>query len=228
MVDQPLSDGPSTCPRRAPDVSENDRFAAMRIRPYRSGDRNAVHDICIRTADAGEDASGSYANPGVLPDIFAHPYTWLEPDLAFVLDDDGQAVGYVLGTADTGAFVRRFRHDWLPRVAGRYPDPAGEPGTPDEVMAHLLHTPERMILPELVDYPAHLHIDVLPGYQRSGHGRSLIDTFTRAVRRAGAPGVHLGMVTVNHRARAFYDRLGFHVIEVADPGPITYLGLRFS
>ncbi|WP_328367664.1 hypothetical protein OHQ88_23470 [Micromonospora zamorensis] len=34
-------------------------------------------------------------------------------------------------------------------------------------MAHLLHTPEQMVLPELADHPAHLHIDVLPGYRRS-------------------------------------------------------------
>ncbi|RKR92155.1 acetyltransferase (GNAT) family protein [Micromonospora pisi] len=214
----------------------------MRIRPYRPGDFDAVGDICIRTADAGEDASGSYVDPDILPDIFAHPYAHLEPDLAFVLDDSdsdsdsdgdgdgdgtGRAVGYVLGTSDTARFVRRFRDEWLPRVGDRYPAPAGEPSTPDAVMARLLHTPERMLLPELVDYPAHLHIDVLPGYQRAGHGRVLIETLTGALRRTGVPGLHLGMITTNRKARAFYDRLGFHVVEVADPGPLTYLGLRF-
>ncbi|MEE6257193.1 GNAT family N-acetyltransferase [Plantactinospora sonchi] len=198
----------------------------MHIRPYQPGDRDAVHDICIRTADAGQDASGSYADPGVLPNIFAHPYAELEPELAFVVDDNGRAVGYVLGTADTTTFVRRFRAEWLPRVGDRYPAPEGEPGSPDEVMAYLLHTPERMILPDLVDYPAHLHIDLLPDHQRAGWGRKLIGTFTEALRRAGVPGVHLGMISENRAARAFYDRLGFHVIDVADPGPLTYLGLR--
>ncbi|MGW4463986.1 GNAT family N-acetyltransferase [Micromonospora sp. NPDC004704] len=198
----------------------------MLIRPYRPGDFDAVHDICIRTADAGQDATGSYADPSILPNIFAHPYAYLEPDLAFVLDHDGRAVGYVLGTADTGVFVRRFRKEWLPRVGDDYPPPAGEPTTPDEVMAHLLHTPERMVLPELAGYPAHLHIDVLPAYQRTGHGRALIDTFTAALRRAGVPGLHLGMVTANANARVFYDRLGFHPVDVTDAGPITYLGLH--
>ncbi len=32
------------------------------------------------------------------------------------------------------------------------------------------------------------------------------------------------MLTVNTRARAFYDRMGFHEIPVADHGPVTYLG----
>lgn len=198
----------------------------MHIRPYQPGDRDAVHEICIRTADAGRDASGSYVDPGVLPNIFAHPYTHLEPELAYVVDDDGRAVGYVLGTADTAAFVGRFRVEWLPLVGDRYPAPAGEPGDPDEVMAHLLHTPERMILPDLADYPAHLHIDLLPEHQRAGWGRKLIVAFTDALRRAGVSGVHLGMLSENRAARAFYDRLGFHVVDVADAGPLTYLGLR--
>ena len=34
------------------------------------------------------------------------------------------------------------------------------------------------------------------------------------------------MVTANTAARQFYDRVGFHVIPVRDPGPLTYLGVR--
>jgi hypothetical protein len=34
------------------------------------------------------------------------------------------------------------------------------------------------------------------------------------------------MLTVNTPARAFYDRLGFQVLDVTDLGPLTYLGLR--
>jgi GNAT superfamily N-acetyltransferase len=92
------------------------------------------------------------------------------------------------------------------------------------MMADLLHRPERMVLPELAGYPAHLHIDLLPAWQGQGHGRSLMRTFLRALRDRGVPAVHLGMVTVNTGARAFYDRVGFHEIDVPDPGPLVYLG----
>jgi GNAT superfamily N-acetyltransferase len=198
------------------------------IRPYQPSDRAALDDICVRTADAGQDARGSYQDPNVLPEIFAAPYAHLEPELAFVLDDGGVAVGYVLGTADTAVFVRRFRDEWLPLVGDRYPHRTAEPVTPDEVMAHLLHTPERMNVAGLADYPAHLHIDLLPDYQRAGHGRALVDTFVAALRRANVPALHVGMVSANRTARPFYDRLGFHVIDVADAGPLTYLGLRLD
>ncbi|WP_035849548.1 GNAT family N-acetyltransferase [Kitasatospora azatica] len=194
------------------------------IRRYRPGDRDAVFDICMRTAEAGGDARGVYRDQQLLPNIFAAPYTVLEPELAFVLDDGDGPVGYVLGTRDTTRFVRDFREKWLPVVAARHPLPAGEPGTPDEVMATLLHRPERMLVPELADYPAHLHIDLLPDYQGRGYGRALLTTLFAALDEAGAARVHLGMVTANTAARGFYDRMGFHEIRVADPGVLTYLG----
>src|SRR4051812_19734403 len=87
---------------------------APTVRLYRPEDRDAVYDICIRTADAGGDARGLYRDPDLLPDMFAGPYTVLEPNLAFVLDDGGRAVGYVVGTSDTPRFARDFREKWLP------------------------------------------------------------------------------------------------------------------
>jgi hypothetical protein len=49
-----------------------------------------------------------------------------------------------------------------------------------------------------------------------------------ALAAEGAPAVHVGMVTANTGARVFYDRVGFHVIPVPDPGPLTYLGRATS
>jgi GNAT superfamily N-acetyltransferase len=63
----------------------------------------------------------------------------------------------------------------------------------------------------LETYPAHLHIDILPEYQRKGHGTTLINAFLEAVRSQGAIGVHLDMVQHNTKARAFYESIGFQV-----------------
>ncbi|MFJ1704698.1 GNAT family N-acetyltransferase [Kitasatospora sp. NPDC088346] len=184
-----------------------------------------MYEICVRTGHQGGDARGLHPDPELLPTVFAGPYLRLDPDLAFVLDDGGRAVGYVLGTADTAAFVRAFRTTWLPEVAARYPPPDAAPVTPGEVVVDLLHRPERMLLPELAAHPAHLHIDLLPEHQRQGHGRRLMGTLLAALAARGAPGVHLGTVTANTAARAFHDRLGFRELPVPDPGPLTYLGL---
>ncbi|WP_128428325.1 GNAT family N-acetyltransferase [Streptomyces cyaneus] len=196
-----------------------------RIRRYRPEDREALEDICVRTAHEGGDSRPHYKDPGIFPTTFALPYVVLKPDLAFVLDDGaGRAVGYVVGAADTARFVEDFRTKWLPSVGNRYLEPSGPPSTPDEVIIGLLHHPERMLVPEVAAYPAHLHIDLLPDWQGQGHGRTLMRTLLQALQDRGVPAVHLSMVTANTPARAFYDRLGFHEIAVPDPGPVTYLG----
>ncbi|WP_324788252.1 GNAT family N-acetyltransferase [Streptomyces sp. H51] len=195
------------------------------VRPYRPEDRDALDEICVLTAHAGQDSRPFYADPSIFPATFADPYVHLEPELAFVLDDgEGRAVGYILGTADTPRFAEDFRAKWLPLVADRYPDPVGEPGTPDEAIVRLLHRPERMVVPQVAAYPAHLHIDLLPGWQGRGHGRGLMRTFLRALHDRRIPAVHLCMSTANTPARAFYDRLGFQEIPVPDSGPVTWLG----
>ncbi|WP_328331640.1 GNAT family N-acetyltransferase [Kribbella sp. NBC_00382] len=198
------------------------------IRPYRPSDRDAVADICVRTADNGGDSRSLYPDPDLMPSIFALPYAELEPDYAFVLTDADHPVGYVLGAADTPTFARRFRTEWLPRLADRYPPPTRAPETPTDQMISLMHNPERLVIPEVAAYPAHLHIDLLPAYQRSGHGRALMTTLLNALSTAGIPAVHLTMLTSNTPARAFYDRLGFHHIPVPDVDVVTYLGRSTS
>jgi hypothetical protein len=84
------------------------------IRPYRDSDWAAVYDVCVETADLGRSTRGRYRADDLVPDVFAGPYLLLEPEHAYVLDDGGRAVGYVLGTADTPAFVAAYTERWLP------------------------------------------------------------------------------------------------------------------
>ncbi len=192
------------------------------IRGYRAGDRAAVGEICVRTADDGADSSALYPDPDLMPVTFAWPYLEHDPELGFVLDDGtGRVLGYVLGYADTPAFADWFAREWLPGVAGRFPAPPDPPRTRTERMLHLLHHPERMVVPQVADYPAHLHIDLLPEAQGRGHGRALMTAFLAALAGAGVPAVHLVMSRTNTGARAFYDRLGF--TEIAVPDEAAYL-----
>jgi ribosomal protein S18 acetylase RimI-like enzyme len=203
---------------------DRDKNAAPWIRRYEERDLAAVYDVCVRTADGGGDARGKYRSDDLMPDLFAGPYVFLEPEFAFVLDDGQRAVGYVIGTADTAAFARAYRDRWIPRLAGRYPVPPSPPVTADDQMLALHYRPERMLWPGLSSYPAHLHIDLLPPFQHAGYGRRLMETFFTAVARAGAAGVHVAVVAENVAALGFYDRLGFTRLSVDDPGPIVYLG----
>ena len=196
------------------------------IRPYREEDLAAVYDVCVRTADAGGDARGKYHSDDLMPDLFAGPYVFLEPDFACVLDDGQRAGGYVIGTPDTAAFARAYRARWIPHLAGRYQVPPDPPTSPDEEMVALHYRPERLVWPGLEAYPAHLHIDLLPPFQGAGHGRAMMETFYAAAARAGGAGVHVTVTTANTRALGFYRRLGFRRLEIVRPGEttVTYLG----
>jgi len=193
------------------------------IRGYQPTDFDAVSAICVQTAEAGLSAEGLYVSDDLMPDIFVRPYVVLEPSLAFVVDD-GAVGGYIVGTADTRAFVQRFTSDWLPAFAAMYAHT--EPVvSKDDLIRHLGHWPERMLIAEIDDYPAHLHIDLLPRLQGQGLGRQLIDTLTGALRERGVPGLHLSMDAANTGARAFYDRLGFTELP-SSTAEAPLLGLR--
>jgi ribosomal protein S18 acetylase RimI-like enzyme len=211
------------------------------IRRYRETDLAAVYDICVRTADAGQDARGKYRSDDLMGDLFAGPYVFLEPEVAFVLDDGNQddgdrddgdrddgdrAVGYIVGTPDTAAFARAYRERWIPRLADRYRVPPQPPVSPDEQMLALHYRPERLLWPGLAEYPAHLHIDLLPAFQGTGYGRALMATFCDAVTKAGAAGVHVTVAADNFPAIGFYRRLGFEPLAVDNPGPVVYLGRK--
>lgn len=203
------------------------------LRPFRAADRPGTDLVCVRTADAGGDARGLYSTDELMPDIFSRPYLRREPELAQVIEADGRVVGYVLGTADTPGFVRWYRDVWLPALADRYPI------TPDvereallspaeRLMLSLHRTPERMLVAEVAHLPAHLHIDVLPEFQGCGWGRRLMTAFLTGLAARGVDGVHLCMATANTPARAFYDRLGFVEVSVADAAEKGVVYLRRS
>jgi len=189
-----------------------------RLRAYRQADLADLYDVCVRTGDAGNDATGKYTYPELLGDIYVGPYVEHEPELSFVLEKDDRVVGYVLGTACTERFVQWYRDNWLPRLSGRYPRPPEHPATPDERLLAVLYNADRMWHPGLAAYPAHLHIDILPAYQGAGLGRRLIEAFLDAARSAGAPAVHLGVAATNTRAQGFYRHLGFEPIELPGAG----------
>lgn len=196
----------------------------LEIRPYRPTDRADVYDICVRTADAGGDARGRYSSDALMPDVYAGPYLEYAPELVSIVatSDGDRAVGYLIGVADTADFVDWHRTNWLPRFAARY---AGEPRNDDEagVIGAGLR-PERMLIAELEEFPAHLHIDLLPEAQGQGLGRTLIDGLRDELHKRGVSGLHLSYSPQNTGAAAFYARLGFHELP-SSTGEMPIVGI---
>lgn len=188
------------------------------IRPYRATDRDELYDICLRTGDAGQDATPLYRDPKLIGHVYAGPYGALAPDCAFVAEDAGGVCGYVIGAVDTREFDELLEREWWPPLRADYAD-AAEPGTPDERMRRLIHHPLRMPRRIAEAYPAHLHIDLLPRLQGQGMGRRMIDRWRAHV---GRP-THLAVGERNLRAVRFYRAYGFH--EIARFGDVVVFGI---
>ncbi|KAA9107636.1 GNAT family N-acetyltransferase [Microbacterium rhizomatis] len=179
------------------------------IRPFRPGDESALADICLRTADAGGDATGVFEDDAIWAEIFVLPYVARHPDLAFVVEaDDRRVVGYIVGTPDTDAFEAWFRDEWWPEHGARWPR-SGAGRTRQAATLRYADARRPGAEPFSAEYPAHLHIDLLPETQGGGWGRRLIETFVEALRRRGVTGLHLVASDANLGAIAFYPRVGF-------------------
>jgi len=59
-------------------------------------------------------------------------------------------------------------------------------------------------------WPAHLHIDMLPGVRGRGVGATLVHRWFDTLRELGVPGCHLETLGENHNAIAFFESMGFH------------------
>ena len=183
------------------------------IRPARTNDPdevNRLYDICVRTGNDGNGAENLLAEPRLLGEVYLGAYLLFEPELAFVLEDsDDTVLGYVLGARDTLTFEELLEKKWWPGLRERYPVGLFPDGSFDENLVAKIHTPPRTDPATIVQFPAHLHIDILDEGQGGGNGRRLLDTLFSALRDGGTNAVHLGVSPENVNAIGFYKHLGF-------------------
>lgn len=186
------------------------------IRPFHISDLYPLYRICLLTGADGGDASGTI-DEEILGHFFAAPYAILEPELCFILTDFGVPVGYVLGTQDSHKFAEATEAKWWPHLREKYPLRDQDDRSREAMMVKAIHSGYQA--PEIsTEYPAHLHIDLLPEAQGRGLGREMVETFISALTDRGVRGLHLGVSKGNHRAMAWYPKLGFEVIEENSSG----------
>ena len=202
--------------------------AEFKIRRCEPRDEAAVYAVCLKTGDAGNDVTHLHDDPQALGHIYVGPYMRLEPDLAFVLEDQIGVCGYVLGALDTVKFYHAYVSEWLPRIRAQHPEPTGDPAswTPTQKIYYEYYHPDIFYPEPISEYPSHMHIDLLPRAQRQGWGTRMVHTLLDELTRRGSAGVHFAMNAANQRAYAFYRKLGFH--ELARTADTIYMGKRLN
>jgi len=176
---------------------------------------------------------------GIAPYIWCVPYTRLRPSHCFVVDDgmDHTAVGYVVCAPDTLQFVKDWEKDYIPvleEIDRKLKKPEMDPPADwnkelPKALLQILYTPQGLLYEDfpnlLLSYPAHLHIGILPDFQRHGLGTKLIDTLVLKLNEEKVKGIHLIMDGRNTGAEQFYYAVGFQRFpEVLDEGISGELG----
>lgn len=180
----------------------------MKIRAYEPKDRDAVRFICLNSEGPCDmDESGCR----FILTTYCDYYIEKEAENCFVAaDDDDRAVGYIICTESYDRFRPVFLSEYVPRI-------------PAEEAAHREGAVNSTVLQEeyKAQYPAHLHIDLLPEYQRLGLGSRLVDTLCVHLKEKGVPGVMLTVGSLNTVGQSFYNKYGFTRLK-ALPGDVAY------
>lgn len=214
----PLLSPPLTAPHLPHPMPGN-----MTIRRATLADADALSRICLLTADAGKSGEHLHDYPELPGIVWAVPYVHLPTTFGYVLVDDHsdkpggseEVVGYTLGSTDTRKYEEIAQKTWWPVQRARYPSSIEEGEKGKEADKQYIKMLDKMFTaPEanIAFSPAHLHIDILEGYQRQGWGRKLIGRLIEHLREEGVDGVWLGLDPKNVNARRFYRKLGFREI----------------
>jgi ribosomal protein S18 acetylase RimI-like enzyme len=201
------------------------------LRQATAADHGALSIVCLKTGDAGKDATAREDDLALLGLIYAIPYQLFEPDLAFVIDGPGGVSGYVLGALDTQAFNARLARDWYPRLRAETVDPGPDNANwrGSDQMRHRIHHPDFAIPHALAAYPSHGHIDLLPEVRGKGIGRRALAFLERRLVAAGSPGLLMQVDPNNRDALGFYEAVGFAPLRHADlPAYSVYMVKRLG
>ena len=196
----------------------------LQIRPATPADLPGIYRVCLLTGDSGRDATGLWRDEDLLGHVYCGAYVMGESDLARVVVDEDGVCGYLFGAADTRALEAWEEANWWPPLREQYP-PLDDGSLEAELVAVIHHPP--LAPDEVVSvYPAHLHIDLLEHVRGRGLGRVLIDWLLDALRDRGAKGVHLEVAADNANGIAFYEHLGFTVLQ--PHGDALLMGRRLA
>jgi len=184
------------------------------IRKYRQEDRQAVRDIAWQTAFMGVSADAYFTDKEVLSDFLTLIFTDFEPESSFVACKGDEAIGYLIGSRDIGALMKRHGAGIGLRLIFK------------ALFRGVFFRKKNLVFirsilrslfkgelkePDLsAEYPATLHINLCDGFRAGGIGSRLISAYFGYLRQGGVSGVHLA--TFSEKASVFFRKQGFNLV----------------
>ncbi len=177
------------------------------IRQAEDRDSERIEYICRMTAGPKASADAEVGKKIAL--TYATYYARAEQKTSFVLDDNGEAVGYIICAPNYKRFSEAYRKNEAQKLFKA-----------DKKFGLFAYILPLTYLPFCKKYPAHLHINLLDDYQSKGYGAELMNTLLSTLKSMGLPGVMLMVDKDNTGAQRFYKRMGFKKIVSAFGGVV--------
>ena len=179
------------------------------VRQYTESDRDAVHLVCMATA---EHRVRSESRRLFVLRTTCDYYLDSEPENCFVAEktlEDGtsRVVGYILCAADCEAYARRFRDKILPKIK-EY----------SKMYARVARTDVLMYGRFAMFFPAHLRLAVLPDDRGKGVGTALVEALLERLQAQRSKGVVVILNKKNSAAQEFFKARGFSPLQPIGSG----------
>ena len=183
------------------------------IRPYRPTDRNAVRRLCCETGYLGKAIDPVFQDRELFADYLTRFYTDWEPESTFVLEQDGEVKGYLMGSRRP--LLHQFHSFFLNLslfARGIFRYPRYNKASKAFVRWILLNAWREV--PAAPRRLPHFHFNMLPEAMGFGTTREMLVQFFHHLRAHGETHVFGQVVTFEERRGAkVFERFGFRVVE---------------
>lgn len=183
----------------------------MIIKPYEDKYFLGVRKVCLETAYFKNDPDSLYL-------MYCDYYLENEKENCFIaVNDDDEVVGYILCAINYKKYIKIFKKEYYPKLKRAS-------------KKHAKNAKLEMALAKIMKnkYPAHLHIDILPNWQRMGIGSALMNALITHLAQESVNGIYLSCGENNTNARKFYEAKGFNLITTLFGGAIYGLLVRIN
>lgn len=183
------------------------------IRPFRPTDRDTLRRLCCETGYLGRAIDPVFEDRELFADYLTSYYTDWEPESCFVLEQDGEVKGYLMGSRRP--FLHQL-HSFLLNMSlfarGIFRYPRYNDASKAFVRWILLNAWREV--PAAPRRIPHFHFNLLPEAQGIAGTRELLVQYFNHLRAHGEKQVFGQVVTFEDRRGArVFERYGFQVIE---------------
>lgn len=183
------------------------------VRPYAPADRSAVRHLCCETGFLGKPIDAVFEDRELFADYLTAYYTDVEPESAFVIEQNGVVKGYLLGSRRP---LRQQWHSFFHNIrlffCGMSRYSTYNRATRDFI-GWILRNSWREV-PSAPRRTAHFHFNVLPEAQSIAGTHAMLNAFFDYLRARGEKAVFGQLVTFESRRGAkVLERFGFSVLE---------------